>query len=332
MYQDAKGLWRQSVTINGKRKVFSAKTKKDLMLKLAMYQNQVTYHTPSFESVADQWQNYKYDRVSYGTQRCYDAPFRDILARFGDKEIGSITSHDVQKYLNDLDMSFKSAMTRKSIISQVFDFAIVELEMSLRNPCDRVKVDAKMRRGHRQALTVEEINEIKRTEKGEFLLAPLILYTGCRCGEALALTFGDIDRKNRLIRINKSIDHRGNRPVISTTKTEAGNRVVPLLSDLERLLPKKSPTTDYIVSGPEPLTKSALRCRWKKWKEDHHVECDRHQIRHTYATILYEHGIDPKTAQLILGHANFSTTMDIYTHLSQDHIREALEKLESGVQ
>ena len=328
MYQDKKGLWRQQVTINGKRKVFSAKNKKELLLKIAQYQNQKEHHTPKFCTIADQWQEYKYERVSAGTVRCYDAPCREILTVFGDREIGDITSHDIQKYLNDLECSFKSAMTRKSIISQIFDYAIVELETNLRNPCDRVKVDPKMPRGHRQALTIEEITAIKETKKDEFLLAPLILYTGCRCGEALALTYGDIDRKNRLIRINKSIDHQGNKPVISTTKTPSGNRVVPLLSDLEALLPKKRPASEYVLGGDKPLTKSALRCRWQKWKEDHQIECDRHQIRHTYATILYEHGIDPKTAQLILGHANFSTTMDIYTHLSQDHIKSALEKLE----
>ena len=298
------------------------------MLKIAQYQNQSKYHTPKFSTIADQWQEYKFDRISSGTVRSYDAPCREILSVFGDQEIGSITSHDVQRYLNSLECSFKSAMTRKSIISQIFDYAMVELDMNLKNPCDRAKVDPKMPRGHRQALTLEEITAIKETKKDEFLLAPLILYTGCRCGEALALTFGDIDRKNHLIRINKSIDHHGNQPVLSTTKTPSGNRVVPLLSDLEALLPKKRPASEYILSGDKPLTKSALRCRWKKWKDDHQIECDRHQIRHTYATILYEHGIDPKTAQLILGHANFSTTMDIYTHLSQDHIKSALEKLE----
>ena len=328
MYQDAKGLWRQSVSIDGKRKVFSAKTKKELMLKIAMYQNRYKYHTPSFRSVAEQWQEFKYERVSSGTIRCYDAPLREIVSVFGDSEIASITSHDIQRYLNGLDLSFKSASTRRSLLSQIFDYAIVDLEMNLRNPCDRVKVDPKMRRSRRQALSPAEVAEIRKTTKDEFLLAPLILYTGCRCGEALALTYGDIDWKNKMVHITKSIDHHGNRPVLSTPKTEAGNRVVPLLSSLENLLTKKMPPTEYVLGGSSPLTKSALRFRWQKWKEAHGVDFDRHQIRHTYATILYEHGIDPKTAQLILGHANFATTMDVYTHLSQDHIRLALEKLE----
>ena len=56
---------------------------------------------------------------------------------------------------------------------------------------------------------------------------------------------------------------------------------------------------------------------------------DRHSIRHTYATMLYESGVDIKSAQKLLGHANFQTTMDVYTHLSDRHLKEASEKLEN---
>ena len=327
MYKDSRGLWRHSITINGKRKVFSATTKKDLMLKIAQYKDHQINHSPKLTAVADMWQESTWERVSHGTQRCYSAPLSDIVRQFGDREILTITPQEIQHWLNSLDLAYKSISTRKSILSQIYDFAYVDLGIDVRNACDRVKIDTRKRKGHRKALTPEEINAIKATDKNEFLLAPLILYTGCRCGEALALTYGDIDRKNKVIHITKSVDHYGNKPVISTTKTESGNRNVPLLSQLEDLLPKKMPATDYIIGGESPITKSALAKRWNKWKKDHGVEIDRHQIRHTYATILYTAGIDPKSAQRILGHANFQTTMDIYTHLSDQHIKDALEKL-----
>lgn len=329
MYKDAKGLWRHSITINGKRKVFSAKTKRDLMLKIAMFQDQQLNHSPKFRTIADLWQESAWDKISYGTQRCYTAPLADILKQYGDREVLTITPQEIQHWLNSLDLAFKSISTRKSVISQIYDFAYVELGMDIKNPCDRLKIDPKKRKGKRRPLTPEEIEAVKSTKKDEFILAPLILYTGCRCGEALALTYGDIDRKRRVIHINKSIDHVGNKPEISTTKTEAGNRDVPLLSELEALLPKKMPNTDFIIGGQSPITKSALNKRWMRWKKEHNVEIDRHQIRHTYASILYQAGVDPKSAQRILGHANFQTTMDIYTHLSDQHIRDALEKLET---
>lgn len=321
MYKDSRGLYRESVTINGKRKVFSAKSKKDLMLKIALYSDKVTNHTPPFSVFAEKWAENA--QLSHGSWRSYSAPLRELISVFGDKEIGSITPNEVQRYLNDLDLAYKSIATRKSLMSMVFDYAIVS-GMDLRNPCDHIKIESK-KRSHRSALTPEEIQAIRDTKKGSFILAPLILYTGARCGEALALTYSSVDWEKKQIHIDKSIDHYGNRPVLSTTKTEAGVRTVPLLPQLEELLDRKG--KGYIVSGAEPLTKSALRCRWKKWEEEHGIRIDRHQIRHSYASILYSAGIDPKSAQKLLGHANFSTTMDIYTHLSEEHVTEAYNKL-----
>lgn len=327
MYKDSKGIWRQSITINGKRKVFSSKSKKELMLKIATYQNNEKFHTPLFRTIAEHWEDSIQDKLSHGSLRSYTAPLRELIQQFGNKDISDITPNEIQHYLNSLDLAYKSILTRKSVMSMVFEYALVDMGIDIKNPCEHIKIDTRKRRTHRNALTPEEIKQIRETKKDEFLLAPLILYTGCRCGEALALTYGDIDFNKKQIHITKSIDHYGNKPVISTTKTESGNRIVPLLPQLEILLNKKSARSLYIVSGNEPLTKSALRCRWNKWKKDHDIDIDRHQIRHSYASILYQAGIDPKSAQLLLGHANFSTTMDIYTHLSEQHITDALEKL-----
>ena len=329
MYKNEKGLWRQSITIDGKRKVFSAKSKHDLMLKIAEYRNQIKYHTPTYESVASSWQEFTWDRISHGTQRCYASPLSDTVSAFGSKELSDIQPQDIQRWLNSLPLSYKSIATRKSIISQIFDFAYINLGLDIRNPCARIKIDPKKPKGHRQALLPEEIQAIRDTKKGEFILAPLILYTGMRTGEALGLTFSDLDFKKKVIHITKSIDHYGNKPVISTTKTVNSVRDVPLLSQLEALLPDDHSPDRYIVSGDSPLTKSALTKRWAKWKKEHGIEIDRHQIRHTYASILYQAGVDPKSAQHLLGHANISTTMDIYTHMSDQHVKDALAKLET---
>lgn len=328
MYFDKKmKIYRQQITINGQRKIFSAKNKKDLMLKMAVYRDNVINHTPTFETVADIWREQKQDKVTPGTWRCYEAPLNEITNHFGKKELKDISGKDVQRYLNSLSLSYKSTLTRKSIISQIFDFAIVDLDMDVKNPCDRVSVDTRLPRSTRSALSDEDVQAIKDTTKDEFILAPLIYYTGMRCGEAIALQFQDIDFKNKTIKITKGLTHHGNQPVISPPKTASGIRIVPLLPQLEALLPKKHRKTDYVVSGEKPLTKSALAKRWEKWEKNHNVKFDRHSIRHTYATMLYESGIDVKAAQRLLGHANFSTTMDVYTHLSDKHLKEASEKL-----
>ena len=54
---------------------------------------------------------------------------------------------------------------------------------------------------------------------------------------------------------------------------------------------------------------------WKRWQKATGLTLTAHQIRHGYATILWEAGIPAKDAQTYLGHAQLSTTMDIYTHI-----------------
>lgn len=140
----------------------------------------------------------------------------------------------------------------------------------------------------------------------------------------------DIDWKNNTITISKAIRHRGNAPEICPPKTENSVRQIPLLKPLkDRLRHFKVFPDDYVIGGKSPLTKSALDKRWKKWCKDKNIRIDRHQIRHQYATILFESGVDAKTAQELLGHAKIATTMDIYTHLSDKQKNKARIQLES---
>ena len=320
MYKDKRGYFRESITIDGKRKVFSAKTKKDLALKLLTY-NIKKKDSTTFAAVADLWEEENWDKLKYGSHRTYAPCLRRCREKFGDKQIDAIRPKDVQAWLKELgeDLAFKTVKNHKSVLSQIIDYAIVNLDMDISNPCDRVKMPSGLRKGTRKALTEEERKTIKETTKDDFQLAFLILYTGCRCGEALALQMKDVDMENNIIRIHSSVTHHGNTPDITPPKTANSVRIVPLLPPLKsRLKQLKLKQTDFIVSGERPLTKSALAKRWKKFCKEHDLSIDRHTIRHQYATTLFEAGIDVKTAQDLLGHAQISTTMDIYTHLTDE--------------
>ncbi len=320
MYKDKRGLWRESVTINGKRKVFSAKSKKDLALKMMSF-NIKQKESLSFQSVADLWEEEFWNKLRFGSLRTYKPCLRRCVEKFGSRQIDSIKPKEIQAWMKDLgeDLAYKTVRNHKSVLSQIFDYAIVNLDIDMPNPCDRVRLPSGLKKGTRKALSEEEREKILSTTPDEFQLAYLILYTGARCGEALALKLSDVDFDKNIITIHDAVVHHGNIPVISPPKTDAAVRIVPLLPPLKtRLKAMNLKKTDYIVSGEKPLTKSALAKRWKKWCKDHDLDIDRHSIRHQYATSLYESGIDIKTAQDLLGHAQISTTMDIYTHLSDE--------------
>ena len=322
MYKDKKGLYRESVMIDGKRKVFSAKRKQDLMLKIAKYNNDrriELIEALKFRSVAEEWKEAHWCELRIGSKRSYAPCYERALEKFGDRDIDSIRPIEIQAWLRELGYQYalKTVQNHKGVMSQIFDFAILNLNMEISNPCNVAKLPSGLRKGTRDSLKQREVDAVLSTTKDELQLAYLIMFTGCRCGEALALQYKDVDFNQSVIHITKGVVHVGNRPVLQAPKTKNSVRDVPLLPQLrDRLLELNLKADDYIVSGEYPLTKSALCKRWNKYCKSKDISIDRHSIRHQYATMLYEAGIDPKSAQELLGHAQISTTMDIYTHLT----------------
>jgi len=202
-----------------------------------------------------------------------------------------------------------------------------------------IQVPKSAKKGERTQITDNDIKVIKNSTNDEFGLYPfMMLCTGMRRGEILALQWKDIDIKGGQIYINKAVEFIGNTPSVKAPKTEKGNRSVPILKTLKPYLSQgKLKTEDedyYIFGGKKPLTLIMIKKRWKKYIDDHGLNITQHQLRHTYATILYDAGIDAKMAQSLLGHADVQTTLNIYTHISDttpqkitNKINKAIEKL-----
>ena len=328
-YDSVKKLWRKQITINGKRKVFSGKTKQDVMLKILNYQQSLK-EEHLFSAVAESWKESNWNELRMGSLRTYSPCLERAIAEFGKKDISSIRPKDIQDWLNKLSKEYahKTISNHKSIVSQIFDYASISMDIDVDNPCIRVRVPQGKGKTTRNALTRKELKAVQSTEVDEFQLGYLILYTGCRLGEALALQMKDIDFKKNIIHITKSVGFKGNQPVIQPPKTNTSIRTVPLLPQLkDRLKELKISPDEYIVSGEKPLTKMILQRRWDSFCKRKGIDIDRHQIRHQYATMLYEAGIDPKSAQALLGHAQIATTMDIYTHVSESKKTEDFIRL-----
>ena len=233
MYKDKRGLWRESVTINGIRKTFSGKTKKDVVLTMASFRIEAMKPV-TFSDAADGWEEANWDRLRFGSYRTYMPCLRRALERFGSRDLNSIKTKEVQAWIRELGTvyAYKTVYNHKCLVSQIFDYAIVEMNQDIPNPCDRVKMPAGLKKGARGALSDEERQVIRETSPEDFQLAFLILYTGCRCGEALALRMSDVDMERNVISIHSSVSHHGNQPVIGPPKTEKSVRTVPLLPQL----------------------------------------------------------------------------------------------------
>lgn len=337
-FDKEKRLWRKQVTIDGKRKIFSAKTKQDVLLKILEYKKEQTM-LPALQTVSDAWTEEHWKQVRDGTLRSYNAPLRRINEKFGSRPIDTITAKELQQFINELGRIYsqKSVQQHKIILNMLYKYAQVDMDLDIENQAQKITVPSGLKRSARQALTKKQKAVISSPDNSyNFILPFLIYWTGARCGEALALQMKDIDFEKKTVSINKQITHIGNTPVISPPKTQNAYRTVPLLPILEtRLKSSKMGPDDYITTCcSEPLTKSALSKRWAKWCREHELTdpegkpaVDRHTIRHQYATVLYEAGIEAKSAQLLLGHSDIRTTMDIYTHISQEQYRKDFELL-----
>lgn len=329
MYYDAKKkLYREQITLKGKRHVVSGRTKKECKMKLISLSEEIESPVITFAQAADKWETDVLEHHKTGTQRGYRAALRRCVDALGDLNLTEITPAQIKSFLLGMGLAYKTTNNHKAVISLVIQYAISEMGISMINPVPSVKLPKTLAKSTRQPLTKNERDTILESTADEFQLAYLIMYTGCRCGEAIGLQRKDIDMDNNLIHVSKQITHDGNRPVLSELKTDASERSIPLLPKLkERIQELNLSPDDYIVSGPDPLTKSALDKRWKKYCKENGIDIDRHSIRHEFATMLFEAGVDVKTAQTLLGHSNFNTTMNIYTHVREKQIEDAASKL-----
>lgn len=266
---------------------------------------------------------------------------KNHLEPLNNKAIADIRMFDIADLINNLAMynpntgapSSKKLLTDvKSLITQTFELAIVNRVIDY-NPACSVKIPKSAPKSKRHPITDEQIGLIEKTPHKAQIAAMIMLYAGLRRGELLALTWSDVDFNNKVILINKSIEFIKNVPNLKySAKTEAGNRIVTMPTILFDFLRKQKKTNVYVFPGADGgiMTAAAWRTLWDTYiaeicgcKNEKGVQImnepfTAHQLRHTYATMLYDAGVDVLTAKELLGHSDVKTTLDIYTHLSKE--------------
>ena len=252
------------------------------------------------------------------------------MAEFGKMDVAAIKAKDVEKYINRFAKTYakKTVITQRQITRQILNKAQREGYID-HNPAEAVLLPKNLPQKKRHAPSPDQIKKIKAGLSDDFgLFAFLIYYTGCRRGEADGLKYEDIDREAKRIRIRRSVYNVSTRPEIKEPKTEAGIRSVPLLDALAAALPDKK--RGFIFSedgGKTPTPDWKITRQYEAYQKRTGVTVTPHEIRHGYATALHEAGVDYKTMQQLLGHAQLATTMDIYTDILDNTIDDAAAKM-----
>ena len=174
----------------------------------------------------------------------------------------------------------------------------------------------------------------------------LMLFCGLRRGEMMALEWSDVDLDSRLLHVKQVAVIRSNQAKIAErAKTEAGVRFIPICEPLFNAL-AQTPTKlrrgfvclsahgrqlsesavtngittfchglERVLNGESAIQPGRRKPKPKDWKP---FSFRAHDLRHTFATFLYDSGVDVKAAQYYLGHADIRMTLDLYTHLSKE--------------
>ncbi len=307
------------------------------------------------EQWAWQWfHTYKEPRVGPSQRTNYETHIRlRICPAIGILPIADVKPFQVQRLLTKATtddgkpLGAGTAAQLRYITKAIFEQAVTNGLIPV-SPCKNIEMPVTRKKSRRALTRAEEeiVREVaKKHYAGPWVL--LMLDCGLRRGETVPI--GAQDVKDGLLCISQSVDYKEkkNQPTLKTPKSEAGVRYIPISDELLAQLDQKSRYFFHRTSG-KMLTATNLRRMWNSF----HRACDRaagaeiyrnkiithafstditpHYLRHTYCTNLRRRGYDLKTAQYLMGHADISTTANIYSHVTEDDVRDLAAKQEQN--
>ena len=363
--------YRTSVRdVNGNTKTISAKTKKELDKKVREFYNArdnglQVYEKAYFKEWAQKWydDNEINKAVGYSQADIYERNIRVLNTRYANVELKDIKCSDfnnfIKHYVNtkyvfdangnyteiERDKPVSKSATKKLIQTArlIFRYAIAN-DIPATDFFSSVKIPTNATQNERRALTEYEQQWIIDTPHRCQLPAMIMLFSGVRRGELLALTWQDIDLQKGVISITKTYDVK-TRTIKDGGKTENATRQIPIpqilidyLSDYKSKL-KVVNVHGYVCTDAKgkQFSETGFRRMWESYLRDLNVKygyskqnvskynpnglpmrIDKftpHYLRHTFATILFLQGVDVIDAMQYMGHADIQTTINIYTDL-----------------
>ena len=283
------------------------------------------------------------ERKSWSTQDTYDGYLRKwILPRWRSHRLSEVKAVAVEQWLKTLSFENGDPLARgskakiRNIMSALYAHAI-RWEWATRNPITSVRQSAK-RQSVPEILTIDELVKLLNAIPEPFRTAVFLDgASGLRVGELLGLKWEDVDFKQSVIYIRRSIVKQR----IGPPKTEASQKPIPMNAELAKSLRLWKMKTiyngpsDWVYASPakkgtQPYwPKSIYRVYIKRAADKiglrKHIGW--HTFRHTFGTILNANGENPKVIQELMRHANLKVTMDTYVQAVTDEKREAQNKV-----
>lgn len=374
-FSESENRWRAEihwVDKNGKSnfKKFSGKKKQVVVNKLEEFKRSLLISEGDLSSEAVTLREFAGDCISnklvHGLkpssyQRILVTLSNQVYPFLGDIPIDKIEHRDVQNMINKLNDSGLSYSTIKKAYGAV---NTIMREYRIRtkkyiNPCEGIVLPVAKKKetsdihflsSEQKKAVVQEATRVYSTGKSVYRLGyciPLLMYTGMRIGELIALEWSDVNFEEKIITINKNaVDVKAGETYTllkqNTTKTYSGSRLIPMTQTAyDSLIELRKVTGEYkhvlsskndkmiLPSNINRMFHSVLiGAGIAKDKKDKEHLCGVHILRHTFASMLFENGCDVKVVSEILGHSDTKITENIYIHLLQKQKVKAIQDID----
>lgn len=295
----------------------------------------------------DVWfENYAKIKVRPSSHQTYRGYIENhIKPNIGSIPLNKLTSLELQKFYKKLlgngrverieskkqpkGLSAKTVRNINQIISSALNLAI-EQKLLLTNPADACALP-NLEHREMKTLPVEQLTSFLREakESGVFEMYYIELATGLRRGELLGLKWSDIDLEHGNLRVQRQIVRIDGEIVEGPLKTKNAYRTLPLSADATDVLKtqkKKCGNSQYVFPSPTggPISPdSVLHMLHRVLKRVGLPKVRFHDLRHTFATLALQNGVDIKTVSGMLGHFSAGFTLDTYAHVTTSAQKEA---------
>ncbi|MBE6852696.1 MAG: site-specific integrase [Ruminococcus sp.] len=346
----------RAITITG-QKIISEKRNNDtcdvelcLSLKVLYDDNQHKFKSETIGEYVLKWLEYKRKKLKPTSfDRLDTTVTHQIIPILGDVRVDELTTADIEdmiRFLKEEEYSYSTVKKAYEAIRACMRYAVSQSIVD-KNPADQAGLSVKEFETNRKVKfwTDTEMDifqkEALKIENGSYKYRfgncfVLLMTTGIRVGEAIALQWSDVDFDKRQMNICKNIATIKNRgsdsqrkyiDVQQSTKTRNGNRKIPLndlaisaLNNLQRVTGNNDRIIDTTYRSLDRAFKVILKnCNLPR--------TGMHTLRHSFASKLFRLGVDIKIISDILGHSDISITYDTYVHVTQEQKMKAVEKI-----
>jgi len=349
---------------SGQKQVVVKNKLEEFKKQLILSSGNISADSITFEEYADYWLRSELSgQLKPSSLMRKEVTLRNqVYPYIGNITMGNITRFDLNEMVKQLKNKNLSYSTIKKAVEAVNGcFKNYRINTGIQtNPCEGVMLPVNQKRDSSDIVffNVEQYNAIEREAIRKYSnnqpvyrlghAIVVLMYTGMRIGELIALTWNDVDFENREITISKNAvvakvdlqNKNSHYEIINqdSTKTKSGIRVIPMTQKAFDSLKEI-----YKITGNQTFVLCSKNNRQISFRNINRMfhcilnkagidpkngSCGVHTLRHTFASMLFQNGCEVKVVSEILGHADTKITENIYIHLIKKQKVKAIQDID----